>query len=359
MSVAAKKAKFPVFRSLLVLILGLGVWQSWFWWQRLTAPVIDEQGANTLSPKPTQFIVAPGTPGQQIGRELAKAGLIRSADAWKIWTWWQQKQDPQGGFKAGTYLISTQDSLPTIALKIWRGELMQTTFTIPEGWSIREMANYFESIGYFSADDFIAAASNIPSDKYSWLPQDLPHLEGFLYPNTYKITSDRINNPQGIIEVMLTQFQQDALPVYQQAQTKLSLLEWVTFASIVEKESVVGEERRLIAGVFASRLQRGMRLESDPTVEYGLGIKQTADRPLTYKQVDTPSPYNTYRNSGLPPTPIASPGIASLKATLDPEGTEYLFFVARYDGTHVFSRTLAEHVAATKKIRRERQQKNR
>ena len=157
---------------------------------------------------------------------------------------------------------------------------------------------------------------------------------------------------------MLTQFQQDALPVYQQAQTQLSLLEWVTLASIVEKESVVGKERRLIAGVFTARLQRGMRLESDPTVEYALGIKQTADRPLTYKQVGTPAPHNTYVNAGLPPTPIASPGLASLKATLNPESTEYLFFVARYDGTHVFSKTLSEHVAATKRIRRERQQGN-
>ena len=358
MSSAAKKAKFPVFRSLLVLILGLGVWQSWSWWQRVTAPILVNEKTNTLRTKPTQFTVSPGTPGQQIGRELAKAGLIRSADAWKLWIWWKQKQEPQGGFKAGTYLIFPQDSLPAIASKIWRGELMQTTFTIPEGWSIREMANYFESIGYFSADDFMAAASQIPYDKYPWLPDNLPHLEGFLYPDTYKITSDRINNPQAIIEVMLAQFQQDALPVYQQAQTQLSLLEWVTLASIVEKESVVSEERRLIAGVFTARLQRGMKLESDPTVEYALGIKQTADRPLTYKQVDTPAPHNTYVNPGLPPTPIASPGVASLKATLNPESTEYLFFVARYDGTHVFSKTLADHVMATKQIRRERQQRN-
>ena len=126
----------------------------------------------------------------------------------------------------------------------------------------------------------------------------------------------------------------------------------------MEKESVVQQERPLIAGVFTARLQQGMRLESDPTVEYGLGIRQTADQPLTYAQVGTPNPYNTYLNAGLPPTAIASPGIASLQATLNPESTEYLFFVARYDGTHVFSRTLTEHVAATKQIRREREQSN-
>ena len=358
MNSAAKKAKFPVFRSLFVLILGLGVWQSWSWWHKSTSPVLAPEAIDASSPESKQFTVKPGTPGQQIGSNLVEAGLIRSADAWKIWTWVRQKQDSQGGFKAGTYLISPQDSLPAIAAKIWRGELMQTSFTIPEGWSIQEMANYFESLGYFRADEFVAAASQIPYDKYSWLPANLPHLEGFLYPNTYRITSDRLTNPQAIIEVMLTQFERDALPVYQQAETDLTLLEWVTLASIVEKESVVAAERGLIAGVFTSRLEKGMRLESDPTVEYALGIRQTADRPLTYRQVGTPAPHNTYVNHGLPPTPIASPGLASLKATLNPESTEYLFFVARYDGTHVFSRTLAEHEAATRRIRRERQQMN-
>jgi UPF0755 protein len=98
-----------------------------------------------------------------------------------------------------------------------------------------------------------------------------------------------------------------------------------------------------------------MRLESDPTVEYGLGIKQTADRPLTFAEVKRPNPYNTYLNAGIPPGPIASPGIGSLKAVLNPDSTDLLFFVAKYDGTHIFSRTLSEHVAATQAIRQQRQ----
>lgn len=326
------------------------------WWRSQIAPIATQQ-QNNSSLQPIQFTVSPGTAGQQIGQQLVQAGLIKSPEAWKMWVWWQQKQDPTGGFKAGTYLLSPQDDLPAIALKIWRGELMQTKFTIPEGWSIQQMGKYFESLGYFSAEDFVNAASQIPYDRYSWLPPNLPHLEGFLYPDTYKISSDRIENPQDIIKVMLDQFQQIALPVYQEnkEQTNLSLLEWVTLASIVEKEAVVKDERGLIAGVFIQRLKRGMTLGSDPTVEYGLGIKQTADRPLTFAEVATPSPYNTYINAGLPPTPIASPGIASLEATLKPESTEYLYFVARYDGTHIFSRTLAEHEAATKEIRKQRQ----
>jgi UPF0755 protein len=219
------------------------------------------------------------------------------------------------------------------------------------------MAAYFESQGFFKAEEFLKAATQIPKDQYPWLPSDLPYLEGFLYPDTYKLNSDRIT-PQAIIKQMLDRFEQVALPIYQQAPNKaqMPLLQWVTLASIVEKEAVIPIERPQIAGVFTQRLQKGMRLESDPTVEYGLGIRQTADQPLTLAQVKTASPYNTYLNAGLPPTPIASPGLGSLQATLNPEKTDYLFFVARYDGTHVFSRTLQEHQAATNAIRQQRQQ---
>ncbi|MGF1539320.1 MAG: endolytic transglycosylase MltG [Pleurocapsa sp.] len=355
----SKKYQLKKLRLTLPIIISLGLLfgGSW-WWKTQNSPMIATEEPAAESVKPVRFTVRSGMTGQQIGRELIATGLIRSADAWKIWTWFKQKQDSSGGFKAGTYLLSSQESLSAIASKIWNGEIMQTTFTIPEGWSISQMAGYFESLGYFDADEFISATKDIPYEKYPWLPPDLPILEGFLYPDTYKISSDRLENPRAVINTMLDQFQRIALPVYEQAQTDYSLLDWVSLSSIVEKEAVVGEERALIAGVFTARLQQGMRLESDPTVEYGLGIRQTADQPLTYKQVGTPSPYNTYLNYGLTPTPIAAPGIASLKATLNPESTEYLFFVARYDGTHVFSKTLAEHEAATREIRRQRQQAN-
>ena len=354
---SSKKSQLPLLLGVLTFTVGLSTGIGWLWWQNAIAPVAETTQVATDAEE-IIFTVEKGASGNQIGSKLRASGLIKSLEAWKIWTKLQQQQDATGGFKAGTYSLSPQDALPQIAGKIWRGEIMQTRFTIPEGWSIKQMGDYFASLDYFPAADFIAATKEIPYDKYPWLPQGLPHLEGFLYPDTYKITSDRVNDPYSIIEVMLDSFQTIALPVYEQANTNYSLLEWVTLASIVEKESVVQEERPLIAGVFTARLRQGMRLESDPTVEYGLGIRQTADRPLTYAQVGTPNPYNTYRNFGLPPTAIAAPGIASLQATLNPESTEYLFFVARYDGTHVFSRTLREHVAATKQIRREREQSN-
>ena len=328
---------------------------GWLGWRSMTAPV-DAKGKKLNQEKQVQFTVKPGTSGNQVGAELLDSGLIKSTNGWKIWTKLKQAQDSQGGFKAGTYLVSPEEPLGDIASKIWSGEIMQTNFTIPEGWSTKQMAKHFESLDYFSAEEFEAAVKEIPDDRYPWLPEDLPILEGFLYPDTYKVSSDMTSSPEAIINTMLNRFEKHALPVYESAQTDMTLLEWASLASIVEKEAVVGEERALIAGVFTARLEQGMRLESDPTVEYGLGIRQTADQPLTYSQVGTPSPYNTYLNQGITPTPIASPGIESLKATLDPEGTDYLFFVARYDGTHVFSETLSEHEAATQEIRRRRTQ---
>lgn len=356
-SIKSKRSNRSVPKWLYVLgiipvVLAIGAWQSWSWWTWATSPIAtDKETAKTV-----QIKIAPGTASQEIGRQLETAGLIRSHQAWKLWSLWLSKQDKQGGFKSGSYELSPNQSLTEIANQIWQGKVTQTSFTIEEGWSLKKMAAYFEAEGFFSAEEFLAASRQIPKDKYPWLPDNLPHLEGFLYPETYQLSSDGIT-PEAVINQMLQEFERVALPVYQQNQgnTELSLLEWVTLASIVEKESVVPSERPLIAGVFTNRLRKGMRLEADPTVEYGLSIAQTADKPLTIAQVRTPSPYNTYLNAGLPPGPIASPRVSSLEATLNPEKTEYIFFVARYDGTHVFSKTLQEHVAATNAIRRQRQ----
>lgn len=343
---------------LLPVTILVAAWQGWAWWSWASSPPAVKTASKSEAQTALQIQIPPGTGAQQIGKDLEAAGVIRSASAWKLWTYWLQWQNRDGGYKAGTYKLSPTKPLPAIADKIWTGEVMQLSFTIPEGWSLQQMATYFESLGYFKAEDFISAASQIPRKEFPWLPADIPHLEGYLYPDTYQLPSDSLS-PQQIIQQMLKRFEQVALPLYQQAQgkTQLSFTQWVTLASLVEKEAAIPAERPLIAGVFTSRLRRGMKMESDPTVEYGLGIRQTADKPLTFAQVKTPSPYNTYLNPGLPPTPIAAPGVDSLKAVLSPDNTEYLFFVARYDGTHVFSKTLAEHQAATVAIRKQRQGK--
>lgn len=330
------------------VITALILVRFWSWWKWALSPV--EQGNTTENVK---FQVKPGTYGQQIGQELEKAGLIRSASAWNYWSKLEGMAGKNIDFQAGTYEISPSQPMDAIAQKILSGDVVKVDFTIREGWSIKDMAEYLEKQGFFPAADFIAASQKIPYDKYPWLPQGIPHLEGYLFPDTYKIAGDQIT-PEGIIDVMLNHFQQVALPLYEKGKDQVknvkNLQEWVTLASIVEKEAVVGSERKTISGVYHNRLEKGMQLGADPTVEYGLGVKQTKEKPLTFAQVAIPNPYNTYINFGLPPTAIASPGLASLEATLYPEQTDYLYFMARYDGTHIFSRTAAEHEAAISQV---------
>ncbi|HEY9734885.1 MAG TPA: endolytic transglycosylase MltG [Trichocoleus sp.] len=358
---------------LLPAAVGLAAWQGWSWWNWASAPVaastvgsvsqpeqdgagpnaVGEDAAGSGSIQTIQIQIPPGTPGQQIGYDLESAGLIRSALAWRLWSRWKVLQDGAGGFQAGTYALSPTASLSAIANTIWEGQIVETGFTIPEGWNRRQMAQYFEAEGFFPAADFLAATEAVPRDRFPWLPESIPHLEGFLYPDTYQMPAASIS-AEAVVDQMLRRFEEAILPVYeQQGSSGRSLLEWVTLASIVEREAVIAEERPVIAGVFTNRLEQGIPLGADPTVEYGLGIEQTPEQPLTYAQVETPNPYNTYINPGLPPTPIASPGIASFEASLKPADTDYLYFVARYDGTHVFSRTLAEHEAAQNQIRDE------
>jgi UPF0755 protein len=331
-------------------LMGIGTWQANAWWKAETAPVSKNPQASKI------ITIAPGSSSQDISDRLIQAGVLRSKPAWQLWTRLQGSRS--GGFQAGSYSVSPQESLPEIADKIWTGKVVTTGFTIPEGWNIRQMAAYFEEQKFFTAQDFIAAIQRYPSTpdaaQHSWLPKNLPIIEGFLFPDTYEIPAGNVT-PEQIIGQMIDRFEKVALPIYQANQAKdplkLDLLQWVTLASIVEKEAVIAKERPLISGVFTNRLRTGMSLGSDPTVEYAFGITQTPENPLTLTQVRTPSPYNTYINVGLPPTPIASPGVASLQATLTPQGTDYLYFVARYDGTHVFSRTLAEHESAQGQIR--------
>lgn len=343
-----------MFVLLVPVVMGAGAWQGWRWWSWASAPVnaIGDDSAQAAgapdqaSDAAVQIEIPQGTSAQQIGEDLAAAGLIRSTTAWELWTRWLSMQNTPGGYQAGTYEISPSDSLPEVAEKIWTGQVVQSTYTIPEGWSLKQIGEYLEEKGFFSAEAFSQAAMQIPRDRYPWLPENLPHLEGFLFPDTYVVAGEV--TPTAVINQMLDRFQQVALPVYERGKgiSPYSLLEWVTLASIVEKEAVVDTERPVIASVFAKRLDENIPLAADPTVEYALGIRQTVDKPLTYAQVGTPSPYNTYVNPGLPPTPIAAPGLSSLEVSIKPADTEYLYFMARYDGTHIFSRTLAEHEAA-------------
>ena len=335
---------------IILLALAAGVaGQSWAWWSWAKSPVLAADDVNAEESF-VQIQIPEGTASNQIGQDLEANGLIRSTTAWKLLTRWKSFRGEEGGFQAGSYVISPTQSLDDIASTIWEGDVVQVSFTIPEGWNRERMAARFESEGFTTAEEFLAATENIPYDRYPWLPDDLPHLEGFLYPDTYQMPSEGVT-AEGLVDMMLARFEQVALPAYDEKPSPYTLMEWVTLASIVEKEAVVPDERDQIASVFAKRLEEGITLGSDPTVEYGLGVVQTPENPLTLTQVRTPNEYNTYINAGLTPTPIASPGVASLEASVAPGPTEYLYFVALYDGRHVFSRTLAEHERAQGEIR--------
>jgi len=200
-------SKWLFYIGLFPVTLGLCAWQGWSWWRWASAPPL-ASAATAASPdaeKTLQIRIPPGTSASQIGRDLESAGLIRSAEAWNLWARWLTLQD-KAGFKAGTYQLSPTQSLPEIAVEITKGNEVQRSFTIPEGWSLKQMAAYFEAQGFFKAEDFLATASQIPRDQFPWLPSGIPHLEGFLYPDTYQIAAGAVT-PESVIKPMLKRFE--------------------------------------------------------------------------------------------------------------------------------------------------------
>ncbi len=336
----------------MALVLG---WVS-LTWLSLTAPVGGDTSIRVEIPS--------GTSSRAIGQLLEDQEVIRSAQAWQFWA----RTLGRGWiFQAGIYDLDPSLPMVSVAKQLRAGQTVQVAITIPEGWRLEQIGQAMAEQNWFSTETFTDAAGSLYRlQQTDWFPAEAPSLEGYLFPDTYHLSLSLIQEgppfqrAEALVRAMLEQFETVALPLYQSNQSSqdpssLTLNEWVTLASIVEKESVVAEERTLIAGVFNNRLKQGMPLGADPTVEYALNIQQTPDRRLTLAEVRTPSPYNTYVNVGLPPGPIANPGLASLEATLAPADTDLLYFVARYDGTHIFSRTYEEHLAAQRQVLENRQ----
>lgn len=338
------------------------------WWENQRVFVLSASVAGflvlggawlSLSPaaapgSPTRmFSVASGSGVQQIGSALKDQGFIRSALAFRILA---KATGSEGKIKAGLYALTPAMSPREILRGMVQGKAEQTRVTFPEGYALRQMAQVLERQGLGSAERFLELATKPErfTDRFPWLAE-LPEgatLEGFLFPDTYEYGGTQIPE-EALIALMLSRFEQVGLAAYDAARSpRLDLFRTMTLASIVELEAQSPPERPLIAGVFYNRLKARMPLGSDPTVEYALGWKQ-GSKGLSFKDVKVDSPYNTYRNAGLPPGPIANPGLASLKATLNPQETSMLYFVARGDGTHVFTRTYAEHLSAQRRIRQQ------
>jgi UPF0755 protein len=239
--------------------------------------------------------------------------------------------------KAGEYRFS-DDMTPDIILrKIVAGEVDYRKFTLPEGYSVYQAAELLEQQGYFRKDAFLEKCRDKAFLARIGLKEAT--VEGYLYPATYNLS--RGGSEEQLLEQMIGQFNKAYAAIQEgEGVRQFSRHEIVTLASIIEKEAVSSEEKPLISSVFHNRLRIGMPLQSDPTAVYGV---RAFSGKVSKTDIQRPSPYNTYLNKGLPPGPIGNPGMDAVQAAMSPPKTDFLYFVARQDGTHQFSRNLAEH----------------
>ena len=286
-----------------------------------------------------QFLeIEQGSSSRTIGEKLIAAGLIRDRATFRTALW-------RTGFgrslKAGEYRFDRPMTATEVVQKIGRGEVYERRVTFPEGLTYAEMARIYEQQGFGKSAAFLEAARDgVPIHH---VDPDARDLEGYLFPETYALRRD--STARSLVHTMVGRFEQLFTTDMQQAAEKLGLTtrQAVTLASLVEKETAVDAERPIVAAVYANRLKIHMGLQCDPTVIYALQKAGRYNGNLRRDDLHFDSPYNTYRYAGLPPGPIANPGLASLKAAVAPADVDYLYFVSRNDGSHVFARTLDEH----------------
>jgi UPF0755 protein len=295
-------------------------------------------------PGPTVVTVEAGKRFADVARELHARGLLRHPI---LLVAWARVTGVDRQVRAGDFLITTPLSpLGLLARVTSRPDLHQ--LTIPEGLQVREVIGLLAAAGFGSEESFYC----LLDDPAFLAAEELPPegAEGYLFPDTYDFPL--ATPPDRILRTMLKRFRTVVTDEFAAKAARLgfSVEQAVTLASLVEEEAARADERRLVSAVFVNRLRRGMPLQSDPTVLYG---RAGTDRTITYADLHRVTPYNTYTIAGLPPTPIANPGRASLEAAVDPAPVEYLYFVARGDGSHHFSATLAEHSAAVARYRNE------
>jgi UPF0755 protein len=282
----------------------------------------------------------------QVGLLLEREGLVRSA----AFFWLAARLSPSGArIQAGFHDVDGGASTRSVLRSLAKAKDLTRSATIPEGLTVREVADLLAREVGVDPVRFVAACADPGLCRELGVPGG--SLEGYLFPDTYRMPPRA--EAGWVARLMVGQFRKvfdGAMRV--RAQTLgMSVHQAVTLASIVEREARIDAERPLISGVFHRRLKMGMRLESDPTTEYALGVRKPR---LYLADLAVDSPYNTYRVGGLPPGPIANPGRASLRAALYPVDAGHLFFVARGDGTHAFSRTKQEHDRARARIRKEK-----
>jgi len=299
---------------------------------------------------PITVDVNEGDNANVIAARLARAGVIQSVE---LFTELTALEGLQNGLAAGQYQLARAMPASEVIARLHAGDTGAIRVTIPEGKRIEEVGAILDKAGVVSAQSFQDAVQK-GNFSYDFLGDNPAGggLEGYIFPDTYNFPQH--NKPDDVVNLMLRDFGQRLTPDVRSAFQRqgLSIHDAVTLASIVEREAEAAEERPVIASVFLNRMRLGMPLQADPTVQFALAANpQSLSQFGLWKQALTPddlavsSPYNTYAVNGLPPGPIANPGLGSLQAVAHPAQTNYLFFVAKDDGTHAFAATYAEHQA--------------
>jgi UPF0755 protein len=293
--------------------------------------------------KPRISAISIGMSSKAIAKQLARENLIRSSMMFQLMS---RFSGVSRDLKAGTYQLSGSMTLMHIIDQLKAGRVETRRFVVPEGLTIAQIGQLWESEGFGTKEAFARSAS-APQWRAKFRIEG-ETLEGYLFPNTYQLADG--TPPHKHIEMMLNIFYRSWTPrLSEEAESlQLSTHEVVTLASIVEKEAKHAHERPLISAVYHNRLRRGWRLEADPTVLYALGNPK---RRLTRVDLEVDSPYNTYLHKGLPPGPICNPGMDSIFAALRPISTSHLYFVAIDDGKHHFSTTFREHQKMIRQIK--------
>ncbi len=302
------------------VLLAVGAWLAWALWLPVTPPG-------------TKFVLLkPGWSSKHIASELQSQGIIRNAHAFLLMHYVTIKS-----LKAGEYKFDQPASARDVLNRLAKGDIYVHTVVIPEGFTIYDIANAIEQAGLGKRADFLKVATDPTPIKD--IDPDATSLEGYLFPDTYNFT--RTQTMRDMATEMLGRFRHQA----KQIGLTDEVHRVVTMASIVEKETAAPDERPIVASVYYNRLASRMPLDADPSVIYAALVAGRYSGTIHQSDLTFDSPYNTYRYAGLPPGPIANPGVSALQAAMHPAQTDYLYFVADGGGTghHRFARTLDEH----------------
>ncbi|MEX2583427.1 MAG: endolytic transglycosylase MltG [Gemmatimonadota bacterium] len=314
------------------------------------AALVTACGGGSPSGEPVRFTIPQGSGVGAITDTLAAHDIIEQPTVFRLYA---RFKGIERNVKPGVYEMQRGLAWSDVLEQLVRGDVVQITIVVPEGWTLGQIAPRIAEATDASVDSLMTALLDEEAAERYDVPG--PTVEGYLYPATYVLPLG--SSPETAVSGMVRRYKQVWTPERQAGADSIGMTERevVTLASIVEKEARRWGERDTIAAVFHNRLRINMPLQADPTVQYALGVHQTR---LLYAHIDSVAdhPYNTYANRGLPPGPIASPSSGAIDATLAPADVPFLYFVARPDGSHIFTRSLAEHNSARGRVSRMREE---